>query len=154
MHGSPVQTDRQQQPQPVVVVVAEAVSDALDLLDEHVHGFGRAVARRAPSGGGERGEQLGLPGVQGAGETPEVGGFGAGAAVQNFLEPMLGVGEVVAALVEQHQLLGDHRGVGELAGRVTEDAGVLEFGPLPLVEGGERPAEQPPSGMCLTRKRA
>jgi len=123
------------------------VPNALDLLDEHVHGFGRADARRAPAGGGERGEQLWLPGVEGAGEAEEFGDLGAGAAVQDLPEPMFRVESVAAALIEQHQLLGDDPGVGELPGWVTEHEGVLNTRPLPLVQGREGPAEQPPSSV-------
>ncbi len=51
-HGAPVETDGQQQSQSVVGEVAEAVSDALDLLDHGVGGFGRAVADAGATGRG------------------------------------------------------------------------------------------------------
>jgi hypothetical protein len=53
----------QQQPQPVVGEVAEAMPDPLDLFDEQVQCLGGPVG--APAGGVE-GEDLGLPGSHGA----------------------------------------------------------------------------------------
>src|SRR5215217_5241541 len=55
----------QQQPQPVVGEVAEAVPNALDLLNQQVHGFGRPVGAAA---GDMEGEDLSLPGSYGAGK--------------------------------------------------------------------------------------
>ncbi len=63
MDVAPVQTDREKEPEAVVGQVPEAVPDALDLLDEHVHRLGRAVAGWASSGGVERGQELALPGI-------------------------------------------------------------------------------------------
>jgi len=97
--------------------------------------------------GGERGQELVLPGVQRASEAMELWGVGAGAAVQDLPELVLGVSEVVAALVEQHELLGDDPRLCELSGRVTQDQGVLQLGPLPGVQGRERPAQEPPAAV-------
>ena len=55
--------------QPVVLEVAETVTDSLDLLHEQVHGFGGAVGES----GGVPGEDLGLPSADGAGEALELG---------------------------------------------------------------------------------
>ncbi len=67
----------QEQAQPVVVEVAEAVSDALDLLDHEVDGFGGSVA---DAGVVEGGEKLVPPGVEDAGQASELGDMGVGAA--------------------------------------------------------------------------
>jgi hypothetical protein len=53
----------QQQPQPVVAEVAEAVPDPLHLLDQQVHGLGGPVGTAAC---GMEGEDLGLPDPDGA----------------------------------------------------------------------------------------
>ena len=56
LHGAPVDAGVEEQPEPVVVEVAEPVPDLLDLLDQAVDGFGRSVAHAALAGRGERGE--------------------------------------------------------------------------------------------------
>ena len=58
-----------QQPQAVVGEVAKAVADALDLLDQQVHGLG-GPARAAI--GGMPGKDLGLPGPHGAGKARQL----------------------------------------------------------------------------------
>ena len=65
-----------QQAQPVVVEVAEAVSDALYLLDQEVDRFGGSVGDPV---GVEVGQQLAAPGVGGAGQPFELGDTGVGA---------------------------------------------------------------------------
>ena len=57
--------------------------------------------------------------------------------------PALGVGQVVAAGVEQLQLLGDHPRLGQLPARVTDRQRQLRAGPLPLVRRREAAAQQP-----------
>ncbi len=71
--GAPVGTDGQQEPEAVVGEVAEAVSGALDLLDQRVGGFGRPVADARAAGRGPVGQQLGAPGVQRAAEPVQLG---------------------------------------------------------------------------------
>ncbi len=82
--------------------------------------------------GGERREQLGPPGVQGPGEAQEFRDLGVGAVVQDLPEPVLGVPQVAAAPVEQHQFLGDDPRLGQLPRWVAQHQGGLELGPLPL----------------------
>jgi hypothetical protein len=53
----------------MVVEVAVAVADAADLLDDEIHGFGRAVGGAA--GGVER-EDLVSPGIDGAREPGQL----------------------------------------------------------------------------------
>ena len=64
----------QQQPQPVVGEVPEAMADPLHLLDQQVHGFGGSVG--AASGGME-GEDLGLPGSYGVSQPGQLGDLDA-----------------------------------------------------------------------------
>jgi hypothetical protein len=55
------------------------VPDALDLLDQEVDGFGRPVGDPV---GVEVGQQLAVPGVDGAGQALELGDIGVGAVGQ------------------------------------------------------------------------
>jgi hypothetical protein len=59
----------QQQPQAVVGEVAETVSDALDLLDEQIHGLGGPVGAAL---GRMEGEDLGFPGPDRAGQPRQL----------------------------------------------------------------------------------
>ena len=55
----------QQEAQPVVTKIAEAVSDPQDFLDQQVDRFGGAIA---DSAGAEEGQELLAPGGEGAGQ--------------------------------------------------------------------------------------
>jgi hypothetical protein len=59
----------QEQPQAVVVEVAEAVAAALDLLDKQVQRLGGPIGAAA---GGMEGEDLGLLGPDGAGKARQL----------------------------------------------------------------------------------
>src|SRR5215217_6876745 len=59
----------QQQPQPVVAEVAEAMPDPLHLFDQQVDGLGEAVGAAV---GGVKCEDLGLPCPDGAGEPGQL----------------------------------------------------------------------------------
>src|SRR6266498_6065030 len=59
----------QQQPKSVVVEIAKAVPDALDLLDQQVDGLGGAVGAAA---GGMPGQDLGLPRPDRSGQPREL----------------------------------------------------------------------------------
>jgi hypothetical protein len=76
--GLPGDAAVQQQPQPVVGEVAEAVPDALDLFDEQVDGLGESVGAAI---GGVEGQDLGLPGSHGAGQPGQLGDLDAIAPV-------------------------------------------------------------------------
>lgn len=78
------------EPESVVVEVAEPVADALDLLDEKLHGFGRPV--REP--GVVVGEDLVPPGGDGASESGQLGHLRFGAALVEPGEPAAGMGEI------------------------------------------------------------
>jgi hypothetical protein len=69
----------QQQAEPVVVEVAKSVPDPFDLLDQQVDRFGGSVGH---AGGVEVGQQLGLPGVDGAGQPVQFADVGVGAVGQ------------------------------------------------------------------------
>jgi len=105
----------QEQAQPVVLVVAEAVSDALDFLDDQVDGLGRSVA---DAGVVEAGDQFIPPGVEGAGQAGQLGDTGVGAMGQQAVEQLLGAG-VVRRPVEQAQVLGCDPPRGDLPGRAA-----------------------------------
>ena len=81
----------QQEPQSVVVQVAESVAGAFHLFDQQVGGFGRSVGHTA---GVEVGQQLGAPGVDGAGQAVQFGDVGVGAVGQPPVQPLLGVSAV------------------------------------------------------------
>jgi hypothetical protein len=57
--ASPDDPTMEQQPQPVVGEVAEAMPDPFDLLDDQVHGLGRVVGA---ADGGMPGKDFGIPG--------------------------------------------------------------------------------------------
>ena len=92
----------QQEAEPVVVEVAESVSDSLDLLDEQVDRFGGAVGHAA---GVEVGQQFWVPGVDGAGQPGEFGDVGVGAVGQPPIQVLLGAFPVRAG-EDQPQVLG------------------------------------------------
>ena len=83
---------------------------SLDLLDEQVHRLGGPVGDAA---GVEVGEQLGPPGVDGAGQAVELGDVGVGAVHQPPVQPPLGVVAGLGA-VHQPQVLGGDPGGGDL----------------------------------------
>jgi hypothetical protein len=92
------------------------VPDPLDLLDQEVDRFGRSVGDAA---GVEVGQQLGAPGVDGAGQSLEFVDAGVGAVGEPGVEMLFGAGPVGAA-VEQAQFLGGDPGLGQLlVGGVT-----------------------------------
>jgi hypothetical protein len=64
----------QQQPQPVVSEVAEAVADALHLLDQQVDGLDGPVGAAI---GGMPGQDLGLPSSHGAYQPGQLGDLDA-----------------------------------------------------------------------------
>ncbi len=129
----------QQQPEPVVGEVAEAKADSLDALDEQVDGFGGAVAG---SVGGEVGEQLVLPGGDGAGQAVQLGHRAVGAGGVEGEQPRPGLGEVAGAVDVAQLLGGDPRGrdlpVLVAGGQAGEQSPVAGRGVV------LRPAEQDP----------
>lgn len=130
----------QQQAQPVVLEVAEAVTDSLDLLDQQVHRLGRAVGHPA---GVEVGEQLIPPGVDGAGQAAQLGDLGIGATDEPVQQPLLG--PVAAGLgEEQPQILGGDPGPADLfvVGVPGVQAGQQPF-PGPVAEVVRAAAQQP-----------
>ena len=82
----------EQEAEPVVVEVAESVSDSFDLLGQ-LDRFGRAVG---DAGCVEVGQQLGPPGVDGAGRSGQFWDVGAGAIVQPPAERVGSAGPVRA----------------------------------------------------------
>jgi hypothetical protein len=64
----------QQQPQSVIVEIAEAVPDPLHLLDEQVDGLGGSIGAAV---GGMPSEDLGLPDPYGASQTGQLGDLDA-----------------------------------------------------------------------------
>lgn len=66
----------QEQTGPVVVEVANPESDTFGSFDQQFHRLGTAIAGMA---GVEVGEQLVVPGTDGAGEAVQFGGLGVGA---------------------------------------------------------------------------
>jgi hypothetical protein len=77
----------------MVAEVPEAVADALDLLDEQVDAFGRAVR----VAGRVVGEDIWLPGSDGAGEAAAFAHVAVGAVRAEPLEVPPGDGAVGAA---------------------------------------------------------
>jgi hypothetical protein len=85
----------QQQPQSVVVEIAKAVPNALYLLDQQVHGFGRPVGAAA---GGMEGKDLSLPGSYGAGQTRQLEDMHAVAPAVEAVQRGPGVGLVAGGV--------------------------------------------------------
>jgi len=144
----PVDAAVQQQPEAVVVEVAEAVAGSLDLLDQQVHHLGRAVGDAAVV---EVGEQLVAPGVDSHGEAVQLRDIGVGAMHPPPVQPPP---SLVAGLgaVEQPQVLGGDPGGSDLSVDVAD------------VEPGQQPvpgqvgqvlvpaAQDPPlkmTGLCF-----
>src|SRR5271157_6055448 len=101
----------QQQAQPVVTEIAEAVPDAQDFLDQQVDRFGGAVA---DSAGAEVGQELIAPGGEGAGQPAEFGNL----RVDTRHGPVVEAGGglvTIAAVIDRAQLLGGDPGGGDLA---------------------------------------
>ena len=92
----------EQEPEAVVVEVAEPVADALDLLDEQVHRFGRPVRQS----GVVVGEHLVLPRSDGLGEPVQLGDLGLRAPLVEDREPTTGMGEVDGRVRVAQELLG------------------------------------------------
>jgi hypothetical protein len=91
-----------QQAQSVVGEVAEAMADALDLLDEQVHGLGRAVGAAA---GGVEGQDFGLPRPDGTGKTRQLHHSDAVRPAVEALQRGLGMGQVAGGVDSAQQLL-------------------------------------------------
>jgi hypothetical protein len=81
------------------------------------------------------------------GQPEQLGHVGSGAAVQDAPEPVAGFGLVVAAPVEQLQLLPDDPRLGQLSAAIAAHEGGLQPAPLSLGQGGEVAAQQPPCAV-------
>ena len=100
----------QQQAEPVVVEIAESVTDALDFFDQQVGRFGGSVGDTA---GVEVGQQFGTPGIEGTSQAGELGDVSVGAVGQPPVEQPVGASPI-AAVVDQPEVLGGDPGSGEL----------------------------------------
>ena len=100
--GLPPDAAVQQQPQPVVGEVAEAVPDPLDLLDQQVQCLGGPVGAAI---GGVEGEDLGLPRSDGAGKPRQLRHPDAVCPAVEALQGGLGVGQVTGGVDRAQQLL-------------------------------------------------
>jgi hypothetical protein len=114
----------QQQAEPVIGEVSEPEPGAFNALDEQVHRFGRAVGSPASA---EVGEQLVLPGGDGAPEPFEFGYAWGCAGLVEGVQPAPSPIQVRGG-VEVPRLLAGNVGGGDLTARVTG------------IEAGEQPA--------------
>jgi len=131
----------QQEAQPVVVEVPEAVSHTLDLLHEQVHRLGGAVGQRR----GVPGEHLGLPAADGAGQSSELSNLGVAAVVVEPPQAIVCVDHVGGGVDLTQQLLGQVGG-GHLAGGVAsleQHQHVLEGPRTETVMGGQQSPADP-----------
>ena len=94
----------EQEPESVVVEVAEPVADAFDLFDEQVHGLRRPV-RQA---GVVVGEHLVVPGGDGLGEPGQFGDVGLGAPVVEGGDPAAGMRGIDGGV---YRRFGNERGL-------------------------------------------
>src|SRR6266567_2306667 len=105
-----------QQAQPVVAEVAEAVPDPLDLLDQQVHGLGRAVGAAA---GGVEGEDFSLPRPDGTGKARQLRHPDVVRPAVEAPQRGPGVGQVAGGVDSAQQLLalpGDRYLAGRIPG--------------------------------------
>lgn len=93
----------EEEPEPVVVEVAEAVAGSAGVLDEQVHGLGGAVAGAV---GGVEGEELVGPAVDGRGEPDQLGHIGLRAPLEERDQASAGVVDVDSAEHGPQELLG------------------------------------------------
>jgi hypothetical protein len=112
--ASPFDAAVQQESEPIVLEVAEAVPDALDLLDQQVHGFGGSVGQA----GAVPAEDLVLPPPDGGGEAAELGDVGTPAVDVEALEPPSSLALRAGGVYLPQQLLGEVGGA-DLAGGVA-----------------------------------
>ena len=85
--ASPFDAAVEQKPEPIVLEVAEAVADPLDLLDEQVHGFGGPVGQA----GAVPTEDLVFPTPHRRGEAAEFDDVGGAAVGVEALEALAGL---------------------------------------------------------------
>jgi hypothetical protein len=115
----------EQEPEAIVLEVAEAVADALDLLHEQVHGLGGSVGEA----GAVPAQDLVLPAAHGGGEAAEFVDFGSAALGVEAVEPPAGLAQGVGGVNLAEQFLGEVGGA-DLAGRVTKVEAGLDASPL------------------------
>src|SRR5690606_37467595 len=138
----------EEQPEPVVVEVAEAVAGSAGVLDEQVHGLGGAVAGAV---GGVEGEKLVGPAVDGRGEPDQLGHIGLRAPLEERDQASAGVVDVDSAEHGPQELLGQQGGA-DLAPAVTSVEATLQSSPAPVVEvlaGHEQQPADPVDGSPL-----
>ena len=128
--GLPPDAAIQQQPQPVVGEVAEAVPDPLDLLDEQVHGLGGPVGTAL---GRVEGEDLGFPGPDSAGKPRQLRHPDAVRPAVEALQRGPGVGQVADGIDRTQQLLA-LPGRGDLTARTSSRQAGPQPHLSPLVE--------------------
>ena len=81
--ASPFDAAVEQEPEAVVLEVAEAVADPFDLFDQQVHGFGWSVGQA----GAVPAQDLGFPAAHRRGEAAELDDVGCAAMGVEALEP-------------------------------------------------------------------
>src|SRR5215216_4536535 len=92
----------QQQPQPVIGEVAEAVADPLHLLDEQVDRLGGPIGA---AGGQVPGQDLGLPGPHGAGQTGQLEELDAVAPAVEAVQRDAGARQITGGVDRTQQFL-------------------------------------------------
>jgi hypothetical protein len=138
-----------QQSQAVVGEVAKAVADALDLLDQQVHGLGGPVRAAI---GGMPGKDLGLSGPHGAGKARQL-------RHPDAVSPALKAAPAGARNVATNTV--DPSAAVHHGGLVTGDRGDGERGPARTCSRQQRPQLIPPgrrvggwSGTIVRRRRS
>jgi hypothetical protein len=105
----------QEQPQPVVGEVAEAVLDTLDLLDQQVDGLGGSVGAAV---GGVEAEDLDLPRLDGPGKPGQLRDLDAIAPAVEAIQAGAGCSYADRS-VDRAQQLFALPGCGDLTGRIS-----------------------------------
>src|SRR5215213_2451381 len=126
---APLARGGEQDPEPVVLEIPEAMGEPADLLDDQVDGLGAAVG---DAGGVEVGRHLLAPGLEGAAEPAYLGDRAAGEAVQHLVADRAALPG--AGVVDRAELLVALPGEVDLSVRV---AGVQAGGDLDLLLVGE-----------------
>ncbi len=137
----------EQEPEPIVLEVPQAVGVPAELLGDQVHGLAPCVV---PTGR-EEGEYLGLPPLDGLGQPEDFGGACGVSQLVEGVEAATGLGRAFG-VVGGTELLLDGPGPTDLVVGVTPTEGLCHSGELlvgqPFVAPGEQPAD-PVEGIIV-----
>ena len=132
----------EQEPQPIVLEVLEAVTDPPDLLGDQVLGFGGTVGDPDHVVA----EDLGLPGRDGLGEAGDLWNLGLGGELIKLDELPAGQAVVLGRVHLAHELLGQD-GHADFPVGITFVEGAEQLGQLAVTQSLEASGHEPPGSI-------